>query len=251
MNDSQTYNHLVEMRLHGMAELYKRYMETPQIAPEVPQDYFATMTDAEYHDRKQRRQMRMEKNAKLKYANACIEDFDFSVDRGISRQMISFIAGFSWLKKKQNLIITGSTGSGKTFSACGIATNAIRSGYSVIYKRVPRLTEELEIASGDGSLPSLRAKLQKFDVLILDEWAVSPLTPRARLDLLEVVEDRSGTGSLIITSQMPIDKWHAYIGEPTIADALLDRIVHRSHRLELKGESMRKIKESIGEKDYV
>jgi DNA replication protein DnaC len=110
---------------------------------------------------------------------------------------------------------------------------------------VSRLCEELEIAHGDGSLPNLRSKIQKFDLLILDEWAVSPLTSRARLDILEIIEDRAGSGSLVVTSQMPIEQWHAYIGEPTIADAIMDRLIHRSHKIELRGESMRKLKESV------
>jgi len=245
MNDSQTHNKLVDMRLHGMLALQKRYQENPQVMPELPQEYFDSMVDAEYHDRKHRKQLRMMKNARLKYGSACLEDFDFSVERGVPRQVISWIAGFTWLEKKQNLIITGATGAGKTHTACAIANNAIRQGHSAIYKRVPRLCEELEIAHGDGSLPSLRAKLQKFDVLILDEWAVSPLTPRARLDLLEIIEDRAGTGSLVVTSQMPVEQWHAFIGEPTIADAIMDRVIHRSHKIELRGESMRKIKESV------
>lgn len=245
MNDNQTYNKISDMRLYGMMNLSQRFNENPQLMPESASEYFSSMVDAEYHDRAHRKQLRMMKNARLKYSNACLEDFDFSTDRGVTRQMIAWISGFSWLEKFQNLIITGLTGVGKSNTACVIGNNAIRQGFSVLYKRVPRLCEELEIAHGDGSLPNLRSKIQKFDLLILDEWAVSPLTPRARLDILEIIEDRAGSGSLVVTSQMPIEQWHAYIGEPTIADAIMDRLIHRSHKIELRGESMRKLKESV------
>ena len=245
MNDNQTYNKIADMRLYGMMNLVQRFNDSPQLIPESASEYFSSMVDAEYHDRAHRKQLRMMKNARFKYSSACLEDFDFSVDRGITRQMIAWISGFSWLEKYQNLIITGPTGAGKSNTACAIGNNAIRQGFSVLYKRVPRLCEELEVAHGDGSLPSLRAKIQKFDLLILDEWAVSPLTPRARLDILEIIEDRAGSGSLVVTSQMPIEQWHAYIGEPTIADAIMDRLIHRSHKIELRGESMRKLKESV------
>lgn len=245
MNNSQTYNKIVDMRLYGMMNLVQRFNDNPQLIPESANEYFSSMIDAEHHDRAHRKQLRMMKNARLKYSNACLEDFDFSVDRGVTRQMIAWIGGFSWLEKYQNLIIAGPTGAGKSHTACAIGNNAIRQGFSVLYKRVPRLCEELEIAHGDGSLPSLRAKVQKFDLLILDEWAVSPLTPRARLDMLEIIEDRAGSGSLVITSQMPVEQWHSFIGEPTIADAIMDRLIHRSHKIELRGESMRKLKESV------
>ncbi len=251
MNNNQTYVLLKDMRFHGMAEAFARMLDNPELMPDTPMEFIAVLADAENYFREERGQALRKRNAKLRHSNACLEDFDFSRERGVSRQMIAWLGRLSWLDKKQNLIITGGTGSGKTDLACALANQVIRSGSPALYTRVPRLVEELEIAHGDGSLPSIRKKLQKPSVLILDDWAVSPITARGRLDLLEIIEDRSNKGSLIITSQMPIAKWHEYLGDPTIADAILDRVVHRSHKIEFTGPSMRKIKESVGETNYV
>lgn len=251
MNNNHTYELLKEMRFHGMAEALSRMLDNPEVMPETPMECVAVLVDAEKYSREERGQALRKKKAKLRHSNACLEDFDFSRERGVSRQMITWLSQLSWLDKNQNLIITGGTGSGKTDLACALANQAIRSGFSALYTRLPRLLEDLEISHGDGSLPSIRKKLQKPSILILDDWAVSPITTRGRLDLLEIIEDRSSKGSLIITSQMPVSKWHEYLGDPTIADAILDRVVHRSHKIEFTSASMRKIIESVGETNYV
>ncbi|MCG7928156.1 MAG: IS21-like element helper ATPase IstB [Candidatus Thiodiazotropha taylori] len=170
---------------------------------------------------------------------------DYSTSRGLDRQVFANLTTCDWITKSLNTIITGPTGVGKTWIACALGQQAARKGMSVIYKRLSRLLEELEVAHGDGSLTKLRTKLAKMDLIILDDWALAPMTAKGRHELLELIDDRIGSGSILITSQLPIDQWHQYIGEPTIADAILDRIVHRSHKIELRGESMRKLKDMV------
>ncbi len=145
-----------------------------------------------------------------------------------------------WLRHAQSLLIGGATGTGKTWLACAFGQQACRQGFSVLYRRLPRLLESLRIAHGDGSFGRLLAQLARIDLLILDDWALAPLDTAARHDLLEVIDDRAGTRSTLITSQVPVDHWHGWLNDPTLADAILDRLVHRSHRLILKGESLRK-----------
>lgn len=145
-------------------------------------------------------------------------------------------------KQGQHVLITGPTGVGKTWISCALGNQVARKGYSVLYRRTSRLLEDLDIAHADGSLPKLRTQLAKTKLLILDDWGVSPMTNRGRQDLLEVIDDRIPNGSVIITSQLPVQKWHEYLGEPTIADAILDRVVNSAHRIALKGDSMRKIR---------
>ncbi|HTC28820.1 IS21-like element helper ATPase IstB [Dyella sp.] len=164
----------------------------------------------------------------------------YRTSRGIDKRQISSLLTGDWIQRGQNVIITGPTGAGKTWLACAFGLQATRQGMTVAYRRLPRLLEEIEIAREDGSLPKFRAQLQKMRMLILDDWGVSKMTARGRQDLLEVIDDRVGALSVVITAQMPVAEWHVYIGEPTIADAILDRIVHNAHRVELKGDSMRK-----------
>jgi DNA replication protein DnaC len=197
------------------------------------------LVDAEVQDRENRRLTRLLRAAKLK-VNACPEDIDYAAHRGLDREVINNLLTCDWIEKSLNTIITGPTGVGKTWLACALGQQAARKGHSVLYKRLSRLLEELDIAYGDGTLVKLRAKLAKVQLLILDDWALATLTARGRHELLELIDDRIRTGSILITSQLPIEKWHEYIGEPTVADAILDRVVHRSHRIELRGESLRK-----------
>ena len=182
----------------------------------------------------------MLKAAKLKVSSACIEDIDYQQSRGLDKPYMKVLSTCEWVLRNQYIAITGSTGNGKTWLACAYAQQAFRKGYSTLFYRFPRLLEDLESARLDGSLPKLRTRLSKFKLLVIDDWALSPLSNYNQQDLLEIIDDRTGTGSLIITSQLPINKWHEYIGEPTYADAIMDRILHRTHKLELQGDSMRK-----------
>jgi len=174
------------------------------------------------------------------HRNACPEDIDFSPKRGIDKRQVMDLLACEWILRGQHVVITGATGTGKTWLGCALGREATRKGHSVAYYRMPRLLEEMEIAHADGSLPKLRTRLAKARMLILDDWGVAPIGDRGRQDLLEVIDDRVPGGSVLITSQLPTKAWHDYLGEPTLADAVLDRLLHNKHTIELKGDSMRK-----------
>ena len=171
-----------------------------------------------------------------------MEDVDYDVRRGLDRSQMGGLSSCDWVQHQQNILITGATGCGKTWLACALGNQAARKGYSVFYRRAPRLLESLAVAHADGTLPKLRQQLAKADVLILDDWGLAPLNAMARSDLLEILDDRINTTTTIITSQLPVSAWHSYIGDPTLADAILDRLVHTAHHLSLKGDSLRKKK---------
>lgn len=238
----QTMDGLKTLRLHGVAKAIDDQNTNTAIQELSFDERFGLLIDAELHDRENRRLSRLLKAAKFK-VSACPEDINYKAHRGLDRQVMANLSSCDWINKSLNTIITGPTGLGKTWLACALGQQAARKGYSVLYKRLSRLLEELEIAYGDGSLAKERAKIAKTDLLILDDWALAPLTTRGRHELLELIDDRIDSGSILITSQLPIDQWHDYIGEPTIADAILDRLVHRAHRIELRGESLRKDEE--------
>jgi DNA replication protein DnaC len=178
--------------------------------------------------------------AKLRQVGAAIEDVDYRAPRQLDRELFRQLALGDWIEKRQNLIITGPCGVGKTWLACALGQKACRDGRGVLYHRLPRLFAELELAHGDGSFPRLFRSLVRVDLLILDDWGPDRLTAPQRRDLMEIVEDRYGNGSILITSQLPVDAWHEVIAEPTFADAILDRLVHNAHRLPLDGPSLRK-----------
>ena len=236
-----TYEHLKKLRLDAMLLAWESQKDDPKIVKLSFDERMALIVEAQFIDQGQRKQNRLLKTAKLKIPNACIEDIDYLTPRGLDKSYVQALSTCDWLMRNQYIAITGSTGNGKTWLACAFAQQAIRKGSSVLFYRFPRLLEDLEIARLDGSLPKLRTKLSKFKLLVIDDWALSPLSNYNQQDLLEIIDDRTGTGSLIITSQLPINKWHEYIGEPTYADAIIDRILHRTHKLELQGDSMRKV----------
>jgi len=173
-------------------------------------------------------------------SSACIEDIDWKGSRGLDRNLIASLAGADWLRHAHNVLITGATGVGKTWLACALAQQAARSGFSVLYARAPRLLEELRIAHGDGSFTKRLAQLARLDLMVLDDLAIAPISAPERCDLLELLDDRVGARSTLITSQLPVSAWHEWLNDPTLADAILDRIVHGAHQIALKGESMRK-----------
>src|SRR6266704_5875055 len=180
------------------------------------------------------------KEAKLKLGNACVEDIDYPPRRELEKAVIRQLASCRWVEEHQNVVVTGSTGTGKTYLACALAQQACRKGYRAIYRRATRLTDELTLARADGTYAQLLARFARADVLVIDDWGLAPVKDQERRDLLEVMEDRYGTRSTIMTSQLPTTKWHDYLGDPTMADAICDRLLHNAHRIALKGPSRRK-----------
>ncbi len=247
MSEQQVFEHFRALRLPGMSTALQRVLDTPDMAAMPVIDILAFLTCEEIQYKAQKKRERLFKAAKLKQAQACVENIDHLAKRGIDKGYLATLINCEWITRNQFLIITGPTGVGKSWIACALANQAIKLNLPVLYKRFGLLMEELDIARKDGSLPRLRSYLSKFKLLVLDDWAITPLLERNRQDLLELMEERTESGSLIITTQLPVSKWHEYIGEPTIADAIMDRIVHRAHRLELHGESMRKVYKTIGE----
>ena len=241
----QTVDIMRKLRLHGMAQGLEHQQSNPSLQTLPFEDRLGLLVDAERLARENRRLARLLKEARLKVA-ASPEAIDYRVNRGMNMQQLQSLLTCEWIERNQCTLITGPTGVGKTWLACALGNQAARRGISVQYHRMSRMLEELEIARGDGSLPAFRGKLVRIRLLILDDWGLSPLTPTMRQDLLEVIDDRLGSGALLITSQLPVSGWHDYIGEPTIADAILDRLVHSAHRIELKGESMRKLQVTQG-----
>jgi len=239
MKIERTISKLNELRFYGMANQIEAFLDDPSMQPDSWQDAIGVLVDAEEHDRQQRRQQRLLSQAKVRFSEACIEKIVYPSARKLKKKQIASLANCDWISHAQNLIIVGTTGTGKSWLASAFAIQAIRKGYVVLYKRLLRLFEVLEGARMDGSLPRIRKGLAKADLLILDDWGLAPMTPESRLALLEVIEDQTGCGSIIVTSQLPVSQWHEYIGESTIADAILDRLVHRAHFIEPKGPSLR------------
>lgn len=234
-----TLDKLRHLKLTGMHDALTQQHTQPDTYDLPFEERLALLVDRELLHRENRRLDRLLKTARLRVP-ACIEDIDYRHPRGLERHRIASLADGEWIRQSLNLCLTGPTGCGKTWLACALGNQACRQGLSVRYLRVPRLFEQLRIAQGDGSYARLMGQWQKTDLLILDDWGMQKMTAPQRQDLMEVIEDRHGRGSTLIASQLPIEHWHDYIGAATLADAILDRLLHGAHRLTLKGESMRK-----------
>ena len=237
---NHSHERLAALGLTGMAKAFDDQQRQPDVAALAFEERLGLMIDREVTERDNKRLVARLKFAALRQA-AVVEDIDLRTPRGIERAFFAKLVDGDWIARKHNLLITGPTGVGKTWIACALGHKACRDNRSVLYHRMPRMFEALALARGDGRHARLLKALSRVELLILDDWGLAPLTGEQRRDLLEIVDDRHQRGSTIITSQVPVDHWHEVIADPTIADAVLDRLVHNAHRLELKGDSMRKI----------
>ena len=236
-----TISKLNGMKLSGMVEALVEQTQGV-IYSDLPfEDRLGLLVDREVTVRGNRKLTNLLRSAKLRYSNACPEEIDFRTPRGLAKDALLSLMQNGWVNGKQNVIITGPTGSGKTFIACALANSSCRHGHSAHYVRLPRLLQDMHIARADGSYGKLLTRLAKYAVLIIDDWGLAKFNDKERRDILEVLEDRHNITSTIISSQIPVDKWHDSIGDPTIADAVLDRLVHNAHMITMKGESMRKM----------
>ena len=235
-----TIDKLKTLHLYTMANAWAAQRGDPGSQDLDFDTRLSMIVDAELLARDNKRVGRLLREAKLRIPGACIEDIDFAPKRELDRALIKQLATGRWIADKKNVLVTGMTGVGKTYIGCALAQQACRQGMRALYRRVPRLFNELELAHADGTYSRLLARFAKVDVLVLDDWAIAPLTDSQRRDVLEIVEDRHGLRSTVITSQLDVGKWHDYVGDPTIADAILDRVVHNAYRLGPKGPSRRK-----------
>ena len=234
-----TLDKLHTLKLTGMAAALADQSATPDITDLSFEERLGLLVDREMTERDNRRMTSRLRRARLRHT-AILEDIDYRNSRGLDKGLVQSLAGCQWVKEHLNVLITGPTGVGKTWLACALAHKACREGYTAQYVRLTRLLRELTIAKGDGQYSKLLTNLAKVDVLILDDWGLMKLSAENRRDLLEVLEDRHGRRSTIATSQLPIEEWHGVIGDATLADAILDRLVHNAYKINLRGESMRK-----------
>lgn len=234
-----TLDQLQQLGLAGMARAFTELEANPGSAELSHAEWLALLLDREATERHDRRLRARLRYARLRH-QAVVEDVDYRAPRGLDRTLFQNLAGGRWIEEAPNLIIEGPTGVGKSWLACALGHKACRDNRSVLYQRIPKMFTDLALARGDGRYPRLMRALGGVKLLILDDWGLEPLGPEQRRDLLEIVEERYGRGATLITSQIPVDRWHDLIGEPTLADAILDRIVHNAHRLQLRGESLRK-----------
>ena len=239
MLQQPTLERLRALKLTGMAEALEQQLAQPQTHDLTFEERLALLIEREHLHRDNRRLARLLSAAKLR-VNACVEDIDYRHPRGLHRAQMAALASCDWVRRGQNLCLTGPTGCGKTWLTCALGNQACRQGLSVRYLRLPRLLEQLRIAHGDGSWNRLLGQLARTDLVIFDDWGLHKLNAVQRNDLMELIEDRHGRRATLIASQLPVEHWHELIGEATLADAILDRLLHNAHRLALSGESMRR-----------
>jgi DNA replication protein DnaC len=231
---------LLGMRLQGMADALKAQEQDPGVRELSFIERLSLLVDQQWNWRENQALARRLKSAKLRH-DACCEDIDYRTARGLEKTVIRGLAKDSqWVQNHENLFVLGPTGVGKSFIACALAQKACRDGYSAFYTRASSLFRDLTLARADGSFRNLLARLSRIDVLVIDDWAMAPLSEPERRDFWEICEDRYQVRSLILTSQLPVARWHEQIGDPTVADGILDRLVHNAHRIEMRGDSMRK-----------
>lgn len=236
-----TLEKMKAMRLYGMAKAFEEQLQMTDISEFSFEDRLGLLIDREAIEKENRRLQSRLRKAKFGQF-ACVEDLDLTARRGLDQTLVRKLVGGDWIREQLNVLVTGPTGTGKSYLACALGQKACREGYSVEYHRAPRLFPELQLAKGDGRYETILRRLSKTDLMILDDWGLYPMTDDARRDCLELLEDRCGKRSTLVTSQIPIPHWHEAIGDPTLADAILDRLVHNAYKIELKGESMRKRK---------
>lgn len=240
MLNEPTLDKLRALRLDAFAAAWAEQHKNPELHSLSFDERLGLLVDAEHLARENKRLRRLLKEAKLRLSQACVEDIDYPARRELDKAVVRQLATCRWVQEHQNVIITGMTGTGKTFVACAIAQQACRKGFSAIYRRASRLFDELALARADGSYVRLLAKLARADVLVIDDWGLTPAGEQERRDFFEILEDRYGHRSTIMTSQLPPKSWHAHLADQTLADAILDRVLHNAHRLVLKGPSRRK-----------
>ena len=239
-----TIEKLYAMRLRVMASTWLDQDRSPDTIALPFDERLAMLVDAEMLARENARLVKNLKDAKLRIADACMEGIDFPRSREVDKAVVRTLATCRWISEHQTVIVTGATGTGKSYIACALAHQACRKGLRAMYRRVPRLFDELRLARADGSYPRLLARIAKIDLIVLDDFAIAPLTDESRRDLLEILEDRYGLRATVFTSQLEPDLWHDYLADPTVADAICDRVLHGAHKLALKGPSRRKTKVS-------
>lgn len=243
-----TIEKLVAMRMEAMVEAWKSFEQDDNADQLNFEEKLALMVDRQWTNRQNLALERRLRSAKLR-GNACVEDIDYRAARGLDKGMVRALASDSaWVQRHENLFLVGPTGVGKSYIACALAHKACRDGYAVLYTRASALFRDLALARADGSLRNLLARLGRVDVLLIDDWAMAPMTESERRDFWEICEERYQTRSTVLTSQVPVAGWHEQVGDPTLADGILDRLVHNAHRIEMKGESMRKTKTTRSEK---